>query len=148
MIKEISGDIFESPSEALVNPVNCKGVMGAGLALQFKRTYPRNFRAYSDACKSGMVKPGKMLVYGMNEKHVRYIINFPTKNHWKDASRLQDIESGMKDLIEVIRKFNIKSISIPMLGCGLGGLSQEEVLPIIKAYLKDVDVEALLYIGK
>ena len=132
-----TGDIFAESwkVEALVNPVNCIGVMGRGLALRFKELYPDNFRAYAAACQRGEVQPGRMFVFETGLDYPRYILNFPTKAHWRDASRLEDIEAGLAALAEEVRVRGIRSIAIPALGCGLGGLEWSEVRPKVKATL-------------
>lgn len=132
MIKLTQGDIFKSDAEALVNTVNCVGIMGRGLALQFRKAFPGNFKAYEIACKANQVQPGKMFVYDFDRLYSpRFIINFPTKRHWKNNSRIEDIQSGLTDLISVVRQQQIRSIAIPPLGCGLGGLIWENVKPLI-----------------
>jgi len=139
MINLTSGDILKSGAEAIVNTVNCVGVMGRGIALQFKKAYPQNFKYYADACKKNLVQPGQILVVEVeNLVGPKYILNFPTKRHWKDNSRMEDIELGLIDLIHVIQKYNIQSIAIPPLGCGLGGLSWADVLPKIQSSLQCV----------
>ena len=144
MIKYKQGDLLASNAEAIVNTVNCVGVMGRGIALQFKKQYPENFKFYEAACKRGDVVAGKMLVYETGSLiNPRYIINFPTKRHWKGASRIDDIEKGLRDLIKVIQTNQIMSIAVPPLGCGLGGLEWSEVKPRIEAtvgQLTNVDV--------
>lgn len=132
MIDFVDGDILSDKSDALVNTVNCVGIMGRGMALQFKNAYPENFKAYEKACKAGAVVPGKMFVFDTGDLFgVRWIINFPTKRHWRGASKIEDIESGLKDLKSVIRSLGIKTISLPPLGCGLGGLNWSEVKALI-----------------
>jgi O-acetyl-ADP-ribose deacetylase (regulator of RNase III) len=138
------GNLLEAPVEALVNTVNCVGFMGKGIALQFKQAFPANFKAYEAACKVGEVMPGRMLIHdhGMLIEP-RYIINFPTKRHWRGKSSLEDIDSGLVALVDEVRRRGIQSIAIPPLGCGLGGLSWKEVRPRIEAAfeaLPDVDV--------
>jgi O-acetyl-ADP-ribose deacetylase (regulator of RNase III) len=137
------GNIFTEDAEALVNAVNCVGVMGRGIALQFKQAYPANCKAYEDACRRGDVKPGRMFVFetpregtacGCGAPYV-YIINFPTKRHWKDMSRIEDIESGLLALAAEIRNRGIRSIALPPLGCGLGGLAWSDVRSSIEAAL-------------
>jgi O-acetyl-ADP-ribose deacetylase (regulator of RNase III) len=144
MITFAKGNLFDSYSEAMVNTVNCVGVMGRGIALQFKKSYPDNFKAYELACKRNEVVPGKMFVFALNRFiNPKYIINFPTKRHWRAASRIEDIESGLVDLAEVIEKLRISSIVIPPLGSGLGGLDWNVVKRIIEmhlACLDDVDI--------
>jgi O-acetyl-ADP-ribose deacetylase (regulator of RNase III) len=113
--------------------------MGKGIALQFKQAFPDNYAAYPAACKRGNVEPGKMFVFPMNTLHnPRFIINFPTKRHWKGKSRLQDIESGLKALIEVVRQEKIRSIAVPPLGCGNGGLDWDEVRARIERAFAEV----------
>lgn len=134
MIEKNYGDILEFNVEAQVNPVNCVGVMGKGLALAFKQAYPKNFLLYQDASRSGEIKPGKMFITRANTlTNPQYIINFPTKRHWKENTRIEDIKSGLLALAEEVKKLQIKSIGIPALGCGNGGLKWEEVEPLITA---------------
>lgn len=128
MIEYTSGDILRADAQAIVNTVNCVGVMGRGIALQFKKAWPDNFKVYAEACKNKQIQPGKMFVFDTQRlTNPHYIINFPTKRHWRDASRMEDIESGLEALIETIRENQIQSIAIPPLGCGLGGLDWEQV---------------------
>ena len=132
MITLVQGNILESKAEALVNPVNTVGVMGAGLALAFKRTFPDNFEAYDHACREGEVRVGKMFVFARYELlGPSWIINFPTKDHWRHSSKIEYIEDGLIDLAKVIENKSIKSVAIPPLGCGLGGLNWADVLPKI-----------------
>ena len=125
------GDIFESDAEALVNTVNCKGVMGRGLALQFKRRFPENFAAYRAECDAGRMAPGRVHVFETGRMSPRYIINFPTKDHWRNASSLAYIADGLDSLESEVRHLGIRSIAIPALGCDLGGLDWEDVRPRI-----------------
>jgi O-acetyl-ADP-ribose deacetylase (regulator of RNase III) len=145
MIHFQSGNLFESKAQALVNPINCVGVMGKGLALQFKSAFPNNFKVYAAACKRSEVQPGRMLVVETQLRGAtELIINFPTKRHWRDASLLGDIESGLVDLVRVIRARSIASIAIPALGAGLGGLAWLDVRALIEAAmaeLPEVDVQ-------
>jgi O-acetyl-ADP-ribose deacetylase (regulator of RNase III) len=127
-INYTQGNLLCSSSEAIVNTVNCIGIMGRGIALQFKKAFPDNFIAYEKACKQQNITPGKMFVHETGSIiNPKYIINFPTKRHWRDASRLEDIEAGLADLVKVIRENKIQSVSIPPLGCGLGGLNWDVV---------------------
>ena len=136
MINFKTGNIFTEDVEALVNAVNCVGVMGKGLALQFKNEFPDNFQAYSRACKQGEVRPGQMFLFEMNSStNPRYIVNFPTKRHWRDSSRIEDIEQGLNHLVHVIEEHKIKSVAIPALGSGLGGLDWFDVREKIECAL-------------
>ena len=133
MIRFTTGDILAEDAEALVNTVNCVGVMGRGIALQFKKAFPENFRVYAAACRRGEVQPGRMFVFETGAlTNPRYIINFPTKRHWRGNSRIEDIDAGLKDLATVIRQRDIRSIAVPPLGAGLGGLEWSEVRPRIE----------------
>jgi O-acetyl-ADP-ribose deacetylase (regulator of RNase III) len=147
MIELTQGDILKADAEALVNTVNCVGVMGRGIALQFRKAFPENFKAYEFVCKAHQVQPGKMFMYDLNRLYnPRLIINFPTKRHWKNKSRIEDIKAGLGDLINVVRQQQIHSIAIPPLGCGLGGLNWEEVRPlIIEAFQSVPEVDVLLF---
>lgn len=128
MIEYKSGDILREDADALVNTVNCVGVMGRGVALQFKKAFPQNFEAYAAACKNNEVQPGKMFVFETGQLTApRYIINFPTKRHWRGKSQLEDIEAGLQDLVARIRQYDIRSVALPPLGSGLGGLEWPEV---------------------
>lgn len=151
MIRYTSGDMLQADTEALVNPVNCVGVMGRGLALQFKQAYPANFRVYAEACRLGEVQPGRMLVTATGESGPRHhVINFPTKRHWRDKSRMEDIRAGLEALATEIRRRGIRSVAIPALGSGLGGLDWDEVRPHVEdalSPLADVDVVIFEPIG-
>lgn len=131
-----TGDILKADVQALVNTVNCVAVMGRGVALQFKNRFPANFKAYKAACDKGEVQPGRMMVYDLGPLNSpRWIINFPTKRHWKGKSRIEDIEAGLAALRAEIASRGIASIALPPLGCGLGGLDWSEVRPMIEAAL-------------
>lgn len=147
MIEYTSGDILKCETEAITNTVNCVGVMGRGIALQFKKAFPENFKAYAAACKGGKVVPGRMFVYETGQlTPPRYIINFPTKRHWRGKSRMEDIEAGLEALAEVIRSRGITSIAIPSLGSGLGGLDWDEVKPRIEKALSGFpNVDVIVY---
>ena len=151
------GNILESPSEALVCPVNCVGIMGAGLAKQFREAYPQYYSEYAAACNRGRMSLGNVLVYSTNT-HIpkdlshdakifrkdlplspSYILSFPTKNHWKEKSSLQHIEHGLYTLQEEILFWEIHSIAIPAIGCGLGGLPWNQVYPLIERTIKRIE---------
>ena len=136
MITFKTGNILDERAEALVNTVNCVGVMGRGIALQFKRAFPANFRAYEAACRRGEVQPGRMFVFATGQlAPPRYIINFPTKRHWRGKSRLSDIDAGLVALVTEIARRDIRSVAVPPLGSGLGGLNWADVRPRIEQAL-------------
>ncbi|MDZ7725943.1 MAG: macro domain-containing protein [candidate division KSB1 bacterium] len=147
MITFAQGDILKADAEALVNTVNTVGVMGKGIALQFKKAYPENYNVYKKACDHGDLKPGKLLVYDRHSfTHPRYIINFPTKTHWKSKSRYEYIESGLETLKHEIKRYQIHSIAVPPLGSGLGGLDWNRVRTLITQYLEPLkDVQIFVY---
>jgi O-acetyl-ADP-ribose deacetylase (regulator of RNase III) len=147
MIISKTGDLLAEPADALVNTVNCVGIMGRGVALQFKNAFPDNFKAYKAACDRGEVQPGRMFVVEVGQlTRPRWIINFPTKRHWRGNSRMQDIESGLAALAAEIRERGIRSIAIPPLGSGLGGLDWVHVKPRIIEALRGLnDVEVFLF---
>src|SRR5258708_5626595 len=121
MIEFRQGNLLEAEAEALVNTVNCVGVMGKGIALQFKQAYPENFRRYERACRAGEVRLGEMFVFPTGLlSNPKFIVNFPTKQHWKGKSDIDDIRSGLIDLVNVVRANNIGSIAVPPVGCGNG----------------------------
>lgn len=147
MIELAIGNILKDESEAIVNTVNCVGVMGRGIALQFKNAWPENFKAYEAACKRAEVQPGRMFVFDTEQLTLpRFIINFPTKRHWRGKSRIEDIEAGLVALAAVIKGRGIRSIAIPPLGSGLGGLEWAEVRPRIESALAALpDVRVRIY---
>jgi len=147
MIEIAHGNILEAHAEALVNTVNCVGVMGRGLALQFKQAFPANFNAYETACRAREVVPGSMFTFDNGELiKPRYIINFPTKRHWRDRSRIEDIQSGLKALIDIVHRLGIRSIAVPPLGCGLGGLNWRDLRPMIENSFAELsEVRVLLF---
>lgn len=129
------GDLLRAEADAIVNAVNCVGVMGKGIALQFKRKWPENFKAYKRACDAGEVRPGKVHVHELGKLAGRphFIVNFPTKDHWRGDSKIEFVEEGLHDLVRLVKDARIRSIAIPALGCGNGGLDWAEVEPRIKA---------------
>lgn len=147
MMKFTQGNLLEAPAEAFVNTVNTVGVMGKGIALMFKEAFPANFRAYEDACKQKEVTVGKMFV---TENHAlsgpRWIINFPTKKHWRNPSKLEWIIEGLGDLRRIVEEHQIRSIAVPPLGAGNGGLDWSEVRPEVERILGDLKgVEVLVF---
>ncbi|HVQ96315.1 MAG TPA: macro domain-containing protein [Mycobacteriales bacterium] len=148
MITEAYGNLLDADVDALVNTVNTVGVMGKGIALQFRRAYPEMFTAYERAVKAGEVQLGRMHVWPTGAiTGPRFVINFPTKGHWRARSRLRDVEAGLRDLVRVVVDLNIRSVAVPPLGCGNGGLDWSEVEPRIRAALEqlDPDVQVVLY---
>ena len=142
-----SGDLLKERPEAIVNTVNCVGVMGKGIALQFKQRWPQNFKAYEAACKHKEVKPGKMFIYDLGEwEKPRFIINFPTKVHWRGDSKIEYIKSGLRDLVRQVERLKIRSIALPPLGCGSGGLDWSDVKRLIfAAFEKHPEIEVDLF---
>jgi O-acetyl-ADP-ribose deacetylase (regulator of RNase III) len=140
-IHSVKGNLLKQEDvDAIVNTVNCVGVMGKGIALQFKKKWPDNFKAYALACKNKEVELGQMFTFELGALATpRFIINFPTKDHWRSTSKIADIESGLQSLVEHIARFDIRSIAIPPLGCGLGGLPWSEVKPLIVKYLGNIE---------
>lgn len=147
MIEQAKGNLLTADAEALVNTVNCVGYMGKGIALQFKQAFPANFKAYEKACRAHEVKLGRMFIFETGSMvGPRYIINFPTKQHWRGKSHIEDIESGLKALIAEVRRLGIRSIAVPPLGSGLGGLDWNVVRPMIEdAFSALPEVRVLLY---
>jgi O-acetyl-ADP-ribose deacetylase (regulator of RNase III) len=146
MIKYTQGNLLEARAEALVNTVNTVGVMGKGIALMFKERFAENFRLYAAACKAKDVRTGKMFVTEVNELDgPRWIVNFPTKQHWRGNSKMEWITEGLHDLRRFLIENNVKSIAIPPLGTGNGGLNWVEVRPRIEALLAGLDTEILVF---
>jgi len=147
MITETSGNLLTADAEALVNTVNTEGVMGKGIALQFKKAFPAMFDAYRKAAKAGEIRLGSVQVWPTGQlTGPKYIINFPTKGHWKSRSRLKDIEAGLADLVAAVQELGISSIAVPPLGCGNGGLNWADVEPrIVEAFQAVPDIDVLLF---
>ena len=147
MIRFTHGNLLDAPAEALINTVNEVGVMGKGIALMFREAFPENTKVYEAACKARTVQVGQVLAV---ENHAltgpRWIINFPTKKHWRNPSKFEWVESGLRDLVRVLKEKQIRSIAIPPLGCGQGGLQWEQVRPAIEAALAELpEVDAIVY---
>ncbi len=147
MIELKQGDILHADAEALVNTVNCVGVMGRGVALQFRNAFPENYKVYKATCDSRELRPGKLLTFDRATwENPRYIINFPTKDHWRGKSQIAYIEQGLEALVAEVKRLGIRSIALPPLGCGLGGLNWNDVKPRIEtAFAPLTDVSVLLY---
>ncbi|MBX9865491.1 MAG: macro domain-containing protein [Burkholderiales bacterium] len=144
MITFKKGNIFKSNCKAIVNPVNCIGVMGAGLAKEMKHRYPINFQKYATACENKSLIIGKCLTVLESDK---YIINFPTKIHWRDKSKYEYIENGLVALVRHIKHYGLDSIAIPALGCGLGGLNFMTVQQLIVDALQELSIDIEIYIN-
>lgn len=148
MITFTEGNLLKADTEALVNAVNTVGVMGKGIALMFKEAFPENFRAYAAACKQHEVKVGRIFVTERKDsmEAPRWIINFPTKQHWRNPSEIEWIEDGLQDLVRFIREHKVKSIALPALGCGNGGLDWKSVRPLIESAMGGLeDVQIVIY---
>lgn len=147
MIKFSKGNLFEADVEALVNTVNTVGVMGKGIALQFSRAFPEIMKPYKDACKSGKLTVGNVFTVRVSMlEGPKYVINFPTKKHWKGGSKIEFIQSGLQSLKGEIERLGIKSVAIPPLGCGLGGLRWDDVKREMESIFSELtDVEVLVY---
>lgn len=151
MIRKATGNLLQAEAEALVNTVNCDGFMGKGIALQFKQAWPENFDAYAKACRAKEVRPGQMFIWETGRMvNPRYIINFPTKRHWRGNARIEDIRSGLRSLVADVRRLGIRSIAVPPLGCGNGGLDWQDIYPLIEsafAELPDTQVQLFSPLG-
>lgn len=139
-----TGSLFNSGCQALVDPVNCMGVHGKGLALEFKKRWPGAVELFSKECRLGEVEPGNVWnqYVGVNPK---WLLFFPTKIHWRDASKLEYIESGLEDLISDIQELEITSVALPALGCGLGGLDWRIVKPVMEEAARRMLVKVDIY---
>ena len=144
MIRFTQADIFRLRVEALVNPVNCHGVMGRGLALQFRSAYPECFPPYREACIDGRLRPGRVLFAPTGYDTPEWVIHFPTKRHWRDKSLPRDIDEGLRDVAFAIRHRRLASIAVPPLGCGLGGLSRTAVRPLIERHLGELPCDVIV----
>jgi O-acetyl-ADP-ribose deacetylase (regulator of RNase III) len=147
MLEFKQGNLLEENAQALVNAVNCVGVMGKGIALQFKQAFPENFQQYKQACDAKEVQPGRMFTVPTGKLfNPKYIINFPTKRHWRDKSKIEDIQTGLKALVAEVQQLGITSIAIPAFGCGNGGLDWLEVKPLIEsAFVELPEVKVVVF---
>jgi O-acetyl-ADP-ribose deacetylase (regulator of RNase III) len=147
MVELMRGDILKARADVLVNTVNCVGFMGRGIALQFGKAFPEVLKAYESACERGEVQPGKVLSYDLNRFEQPYwVINVPTKRHWRGKSRMEDVDAGLAALVAEVRRLGVKSVAVPPLGCGLGGLDWNDVRPRIeRAFEVLPHVQVLLY---
>ena len=144
MINYVVGDLFTSPAKVLVNTVNTVGVMGKGIARTFKRLYPDMFEEYKTHCDTGELVIGKLHLYTNSDK---WILNFPTKKHWRGKSKVEYIEAGLKDFVDIYDSEGIESVSFPMLGCGNGGLDWDsQVRPLMEKYLKPLPIDVRIHL--
>lgn len=144
MITYVNGNLFEAPAKVLVNAVNTVGAMGKGIALEFKRIYPHMFSQYRQFCQNGQLTVGKLYLYRTDHK---WVLNFPTKKHWRDPSRLEYLEAGLKKFRDRYRNVGITSIGFPALGCGNGELDYEtQVSPLMEEYLGDLPISVFIYL--
>ena len=143
MILYVQGDLFQTPAQVLVNTVNTVGVMGKGVALQFKRHFPEMFAKYSELCEKGDFNVGSLWLYKTPNK---WVLNFPTKRHWRQPSRIEYVESGIKKFVETYSSMGIHSIAFPPLGCGNGQLDfRSQVQPLMEKYLQPLPIEVFVY---
>lgn len=139
----VTGDLFDDDAQALVNAVNCQGVMGAGVALEFRHRFPLNYLAYQRACQRGDVRPGRVLAH---REAGRWVINVPTKRNWRDRSTMEDVRLGIEALVEELGALRLQSVALPALGCGLGGLPWSEVRSVLVRTFRHLpSVEARVY---
>ena len=143
MIKYVKGDIFNSPSKIIVNTVNIVGVMGKGVALEFKKRYPEMFDRYQELCKKQLLDVGKLYLWRGSEK---WVLLFPTKKHWRYPSKIEYIEKGLRKFVENWDKLGSNTISFPRLGCGNGGLDWQDVKPLMEKYLSKIPMQILVYV--
>ena len=144
MIRYLDGDIFSSPAQTIVNTVNTVGVMGKGIALEFKKRYPSMFESYKIACEKKRLKTGRLMLFYEAD---HWVLNFPTKEHWRAPSKLEYIEQGLNKFIEIYAEYGITSIAFPKLGCGNGELDWNDVKPLMEKYLKDLPIDIYIYTG-
>lgn len=143
MIHYVSGNIFDSPAQTLVNPVNTVGVMGKGLALEFKKRYPRMFDEYKKQCRDGWLYVGSFMLWRAKD---HFVLNFPTKKHWKDPSSLIYVEAGLLSFVNKYESYGVSSIAFPKLGCGNGGLDWKAVKSVMERYLQELPIDVYIYI--
>ena len=144
MLMYVQQDIFKSPAQVIVNTVNTVGVMGKGIAKRYKEIYPDMYKQYQKFCEQHLLGIGKLWIYKSDTK---WILNFPTKKHWRNPSKIEYIEQGLKKFVETYEEKGVTSVSFPQLGCGNGGLDWEsEVRPLMEKYLKDLPIDVFVHI--
>lgn len=143
-IKYVNDDLFESQAKVLVNTVNTVGVMGKGIAKEFKRQYPKMFEEYLRKCANGSLDIGKLWLHETSHK---WILNFPTKEHWRSKSKVEHIKAGLEEFVKIYTSERIESIAFPMLGCGNGGLDWEnQVKPLMEEYLEPLPIDIYIHL--
>lgn len=142
MIRYLKGNLFDSNAQTLVNTVNCVGVMGKGVALLFKKRFPEMYEDYHQQCKLGNIRPGVLTIY---KASLPWVLNFPTKRHWKSPSHIEDIDLGLREFVRQYKEWGITSIAFPALGCGQGGLDWALVKPLIEKHLGCLDITIEVY---
>lgn len=146
MITYVKGNLFQSPAQVLVNTVNTVGVMGKGIALDFKQLFPAMYRQYRDLCESGQLTIGKLWLYKSPNK---WVLNFPTKKHWRSPSRVEYVDAGLKKFVQRYAAFGIDSVAFPALGCGNGQLDfATQVQPLMEKHLKSLPIEIFIHPGR
>ena len=143
MLKQVKGNIFDSEQQTIVNAVNCVGVMGAGIALEYRLRYPEMFEKYLKFCESQSLSIGKLWIY--KPTFGPWVLNFPTKNHWKYPTKEKYLRDGLAKFVSIYKEKGIKSIAFPMIGADKGGLGQEKSLQLLKEYLSDLDIDVDIY---
>lgn len=144
MIKYIEGDLFSSPAQVITNTVNTVGVMGKGLALSFKQLYPEMFEFYQEICEKKELDIGKLILWRAVD---HWLLQFPTKKHWRNDSKLEYIEAGLKKFVDIYDKEGITSVAFPCLGCGNGGLNWKDVKLLMEKYLSPLPIDVYVYVG-
>ena len=143
MIHYVKGNIFDSPAQTIVNAVNTVGVMGKGLARAFRQRYPDMFRVYAKICERHLLAPGKLMIFCESD---HWLLLFPTKEDWRDPSKMEYIESGLKKFADTYAQKGITSIAFPKLGCGNGKLNWDEVRPLMEKYLNQLPIDIYIYV--
>ncbi len=143
LVRIEKGNIFTSDCQTLVNTVNCRGVMGAGIALEFKLRLPEMYEQYVDKCRKGEIDIGRSWLYTPQEG--RWVLNFPTKLHWRYPSKIEYLEAGLKEFLRIYKNEDIESIAFPVLGASNGGLDEEESLSVMRKYLERCDIPVEIY---
>ena len=144
MLEYIEGNIFDSPAQVIVNPVNTVGVMGKGIALEFRKRYPDMFTVYRTACEKHQLTTGKLMLWRGPD---HWVLMFPTKQNWRNPSKIEYIEDGLLKFVNTYAEKDISSIAFPRLGCGNGELDWNEVRPVMEKYLKPLPIDVYIYLG-